>query len=789
MSGHADSPGAAAVFVAIGCGGDDDPTETQNAGGSAGDGGEGARFGDGRKAGPGGTGGSAGIGGAAGAAGSGGAAGAGGASSDCKDITAGECGACIEASCCNEGTACKATAGCVDCLMVDQSACTDDNADEAGALTTCLNFNCLVECTGSGGAGGAGGTGGAGGGCGELVVAGPARLSGPDWSGYLTITVPLSGTGKADLPTQVSAAVHASRIKDKKQADVYLDWTPGGYYDDSGKMTADYDALDTWAYFSGQIEISMQDDGCLYALSIPVDFTHADKACTTRADCQNPVTDLCEAGACVKPHCLYSQYDWGSFYENCTCRTLGGVGGVCAEKRCKAAELVHGSCPTGHICDDGTCVPPGAALVGGSCAATMIDTGCEAGALCDSGVCRWGCLVGEPGPQCPAGDVCTDGVCKAASEFAALGASCPVEGAACGPSGEVLGGFCSNGVCVVKCDGNSDCAAGQICDTWQDYCVPTHCGDGTVESSSPYNEACDDHNTSDGDGCSHECVKEAATTPTCTSAATVVAGTQTIALNSGMPPMKCHGPDGDLTLNDYGATIRFVAPALGRGNLKFRHTGTSNSDYPQVALLEGCPGSIDYCASNWGWYGPTWSGIYFDASTAGQELWFAVRGRQATGAVDITFDAYSCDGTLLPVGDTVLSGPSGNVLQSPSFDLCDDGIFNLRLGYFIAESDGEVVLTVKTLDGYLRVLEGCPSATQVDLGCVHYDVGDWVPASVQFHVTAGATIQRHYERRFHHHLSHHDPSHRTVEPLDSNELARRYGTICTFARRPCPRPL
>ena len=314
-----------------------------------------------------------------------------------------------------------------------------------------------------------------------------------------------------------------------------------------------------------------------------------------------------------------------------------------------------------------------------------------------------------------------------------------MDGSACGPSGDTLIGFCDGGVCVLRCDNNADCAANEICDTWEDTCVATKCGNGTIDSSAPYSETCDDHNKTDGDGCSRYCEKEAAKNSDCTAAATVVAGTQTVALAANPAAMSCEGPYGSPAMtNDFGATLRFVAPALGWGELKFAHTGTSNKDYPQVARLEGCPGAVDSCASTWGWYGPTWSRVGFDAKAAGQECWFAIRGHQAIGQVEVTFTPYSCDATPLPVGDTVMTGPESNVFVMPSFDLCEGGFFNQRLGYFIAENDGEVVLTVKTAGASLRVFEGeCPSWSQKDLGCAKYSTSDTVAASVAFHVTAG----------------------------------------------------
>lgn len=75
----------------------------------------------------------------------GGAGGTGGGS--CVGIFPGAtCAACGEASCCAEGAACDATAGCVSCVYSSDPACTDANKPAAQALVECLHKSCETAC-------------------------------------------------------------------------------------------------------------------------------------------------------------------------------------------------------------------------------------------------------------------------------------------------------------------------------------------------------------------------------------------------------------------------------------------------------------------------------------------------------------------------------------------------------------------------------------------------------------------------------------------------------------------
>src|SRR5262245_54941737 len=76
--------------------------------------------------------------------------------------------------------------------------------------------------------------------------------------------------------------------------------------------------------------------------------------------------------------------------------------------------------------------------------------------------------------SCPVGDVCVASGC--ATPDAAAACADQLDAAPCTLNG--AGGFCLGGACT-----------------------PTLCGDGIQDPS----EACDDHNTSAGDGCSGTC--------------------------------------------------------------------------------------------------------------------------------------------------------------------------------------------------------------------------------------------------------------------------------------------
>jgi hypothetical protein len=67
-------------------------------------------------------------------------------SSACKDSIGGACGACVEPACCNELTACRLSAACVDCFNGGTSCADDVNA----AIQADVVFGCMAaaQCPG-----------------------------------------------------------------------------------------------------------------------------------------------------------------------------------------------------------------------------------------------------------------------------------------------------------------------------------------------------------------------------------------------------------------------------------------------------------------------------------------------------------------------------------------------------------------------------------------------------------------------------------------------------------------
>lgn len=123
-------------------------------------------------------------------------------------------------------------------------------------------------------------------------------------------------------------------------------------------------------------------------------------------------------------------------------------------------------CPTGKVCDKGTCVPKcgtgefecPASLVCNS-AGLCVDPACEtvncnAGEICVGGKCQAPC----DGVTCPYGQVCRQGACKD-----------PCDGLTCDADY-----VCELGVCTLKCSCKG-CDSGKVCDTTSEKCVDTGC--------------------------------------------------------------------------------------------------------------------------------------------------------------------------------------------------------------------------------------------------------------------------------------------------------------------------
>ncbi|MFT3766411.1 MAG: hypothetical protein QM820_13000 [Minicystis sp.] len=123
-------------------------------------------------------------------------------------------------------------------------------------------------------------------------------------------------------------------------------------------------------------------------------------------------------------------------------------------------------CPSGFICDKGTCVqnchggeftcpPDKVCSDDGHCVDPLCKgVTCETGKVCVGGTCKGPC----DGVICPHGQVCRVGACVD-----------PCAGVTCG-NGQV----CDTGVCVNRCD-CLPCAQGKACDTSNGLCIDPDC--------------------------------------------------------------------------------------------------------------------------------------------------------------------------------------------------------------------------------------------------------------------------------------------------------------------------
>ncbi len=217
-------------------------------------------------------------------------------------------------------------------------------------------------------------------------------------------------------------------------------------------------------------------------------------ACDENADC--PTGQVCDffgqPNACVNAGCGNNVLetgegcDDGNLLANDGCNAVclleigepctGNV--VCASTFCDPTDDTcecdqDADCPAGNQCNTtlnpNQCVPAG-------CGNMVLGAGegCDDGNLVNGDGCSAQCLI-EIGEPCTGDDVCDSGVCDPTLD-----------------------------VCV--CDQDSDCPAGQLCDTAQmpPACVDAICGNGSIETG----EGCDDQNTTAGDGCSATCAVE-----------------------------------------------------------------------------------------------------------------------------------------------------------------------------------------------------------------------------------------------------------------------------------------
>lgn len=317
--------------------------------------------------------------------------------------------------------------------------------------------------------------------------------------------------------------------------------------------------------------------------------------------------------------------------ENATCGVEGGAPAVCGD----------GVVETGETCDDGNTTPgdgcsgvchlePGYACItpGQPCVSTVVcgdgvvegSEGCDDGNTVSGDGCSSSCMV-EAGFGCSGtpsvcvatklAAVCGNGVvelnetcddgntvsgdgCSSTCQIES-GYSCPTPGSSC-----KVDAYCGDGVLQTgeQCDdGNTkpgDCCNGTCqlepnckCATPVPALIPPHqvcsstiiCGDGIVEPG----EACDDGNTTSGDGCSADCetVESGFTCPS-KGGACVAAAAYTCGNGIVEPGEQCDDGNmasGDGCSADCKVEPGYVCPAAGMACSPISFCGDGKVDY------------------------------------------------------------------------------------------------------------------------------------------------------------------------------------------------------------------
>ena len=218
--------------------------------------------------------------------------------------------------------------------------------------------------------------------------------------------------------------------------------------------------------------------------------------CDENADCSG--VQVCNTIAapniCVNPGC--------------------GNGVVEPGEGCDDNNMTNGDgCTSGCLIELGRSCPGGSATcASGFCDSTDTRCACDENADCPGvEVCNVNAMpnacvnpgcgnhVIEPGEGCDDGNKVVGDGCTPAC-LLELGQTCS------GASSDCVSGFCDSAGNVCACNEDSDCSGGKLCNTTAspNQCVPLGCGNGVLEAG----EACDDGNTTAGDGCNLSCLLE-----------------------------------------------------------------------------------------------------------------------------------------------------------------------------------------------------------------------------------------------------------------------------------------
>jgi MYXO-CTERM domain-containing protein len=172
--------------------------------------------------------------------------------------------------------------------------------------------------------------------------------------------------------------------------------------------------------------------------------------------------DLCPTGkVCDKGTCV-GKCGTGEF--QCTGGLVCSDKGFCIDPACKDKQ-----CPGGTVCRAGICVAPCDGVV------------CPLGQECRLDVCVDPCA----GVKCDEGSVCDKGICKDSCSCSGCdaGSTCTPSGLcvvdACASQNCGMGTVCQNGTCVDACT-NAKCPTGQTC--MQGQCISGTSGAGGMSA-------------------------------------------------------------------------------------------------------------------------------------------------------------------------------------------------------------------------------------------------------------------------------------------------------------------
>ncbi len=318
---------------------------------------------------------------------------------------------------------------------------------------------------------------------------------------------------------------------DDKICEVATDCESGVCTDDGGGLKCQVATCDDTVANGGETDV---DCGGPCADLMPAQKCADGDGCGDADDC---VSGVCTMGTCAAPDCPDGVVQPGEACDdgnmvngdmcdnNCTIPNCGNGELDTATETCDDGNLTDGddcdsNCtPTGcgnniltmgEVCDDGNlvdgdncdsnCTPTACGNMVVTAPETCDDGNLVDGDMCDSNCTPTGCGNGviTMGEGCDDGGTMTGDGCDA---------TCLKElNAACTGDAECASGFCDPADNTCRCDGDTDCPTGQLCDTSADpnACDLPGCGNNIMEAG----EACDDGNTTGGDGCSATCTVE-----------------------------------------------------------------------------------------------------------------------------------------------------------------------------------------------------------------------------------------------------------------------------------------